>query len=221
MFEPKTLYHAPPGVGDSANVVGVGAWVPGAHETWVTVEHLQTGLCGITRPTFFRGVATVVTKLFHIVEPDVAVFGKKDYQQWRVICRMVRDLDFPIEIVGLDTKREPDGLAMSSRNVRLKGDERTRALAIAQGLRWAKESVEGGSVWAAEEARARIAAGIEASGGRVDYVSIVDQENLKPVTKVGDQPILIAVAAFYGSVRLIDNMEIGAASASAAKDHGN
>ena len=97
------------------------------HETYVTVENLQQGLCAITRPHFFRGVATVVAKLFNIVEPDVAVFGKKDYQQWRVIQRMVRDLDFDIDVVGMPLAREPDGLAMSSRNVRLTPENRKAA----------------------------------------------------------------------------------------------
>lgn len=86
---------------------------PDAHETWVTVERLQRPLCGGSRPHFFRGVCTVVTKLFHVVEPDVAVFGRKDYQQWRVISRMVRDLDFAVEVVGMPICREEDGLAMS------------------------------------------------------------------------------------------------------------
>ena len=90
------------------------------HETFVQAETLQAGLCSMTRPHFFRGVATVVTKLFNIVEPDVAVFGKKDYQQWRIIQRLVRDLDFDIDVVGMPLAREEDGIAMSSRNVRLK-----------------------------------------------------------------------------------------------------
>ncbi|KAL3517783.1 hypothetical protein ACH5RR_020372 [Cinchona calisaya] len=91
----------------------------GGHETWVRVERLEKGLCGKSRPVFFRGVATIVTKLFNIVEPDVTVFGKKDYQQWKIIQRMVRDLDFGIKVIGSDLVREPDGLAMSSRDVRL------------------------------------------------------------------------------------------------------
>ncbi len=94
-------------------MVGREAAHPDAHETWVTVERLQRPLCGGSRPHFFRGVCTVVTKLFHVVEPDVAVFGRKDYQQWRVISRMVRDLDFAVEVVGMPICREEDGLAMS------------------------------------------------------------------------------------------------------------
>ncbi|CAN1831567.1 Pantoate--beta-alanine ligase [Linum perenne] len=101
------------------------------HETWVRVEKLEKGLCGKSRPVFFRGVATVVSKLFNIVEPDVAVFGKKDYQQWRIIQRMpkfqqVRDLDFGIRIVGCEVMREEDGLAMSSRNVKLSAEDRQK-----------------------------------------------------------------------------------------------
>ncbi|KAH7285266.1 hypothetical protein KP509_33G019500 [Ceratopteris richardii] len=94
------------------------------HETWIRVEKLELPLCGKSRPGFFRGVATVVTKFFHIVEPDVAIFGKKDYQQWRLVCRMVRDLDFDIKIIGCELIREEDGLAMSSRNTYLSSAER-------------------------------------------------------------------------------------------------
>ncbi|XP_019229847.1 PREDICTED: pantoate--beta-alanine ligase isoform X2 [Nicotiana attenuata] len=100
------------------------------HETWVRVENLEKGLCGKSRPVFFRGVATIVTKLFNIVEPDVAVFGKKDYQQWRIIQRMVRDLDFGIKVIGSDIVREHDGLAMSSRNVKLSPADRQKVLLL-------------------------------------------------------------------------------------------
>ncbi|CAI5990105.1 unnamed protein product [Closterium sp. NIES-64] len=111
---------AVPGPGGAADCPAVAsAAAPAGHETWVTVERLQRPLCGGGRPVFFRGVATVVVKLLHIVEPDVAVFGKKDYQQWRLIQRMVRDLDMAVQVVGAPLLREVDGLAMSSRNVRL------------------------------------------------------------------------------------------------------
>jgi pantoate--beta-alanine ligase len=122
---------------------------PPPHETFVTVERLSTGLCSTTRPHFFRGVATVVCKLFNVVEPDVAVFGKKDYQQFRVVQRMVRDLDYDIRIVGVELTREPDGLAMSSRNVRLDPEARVAARAISKALAGLKrdfdrEGEEGG-----------------------------------------------------------------------------
>ena len=106
VFEPTTLYEASHG--------------EPPHETFVTVEKLQLPLCGAHRPTHFRGVSTVVAKLFNIVEPALAVFGRKDYQQFKLLCRMVRDLDFPVRMIGAPLVREPDGLAMSSRNVRLR-----------------------------------------------------------------------------------------------------
>ena len=107
---------------------------PPPHETYVTVENLQRGFCAITRPHFFRGVATVVCKLFNICDPDVAVFGKKDYQQWRLVERMTRDLDFAIEIVGVPLMREEDGVAMSSRNVRLTPKNRLACRAVSVAL---------------------------------------------------------------------------------------
>ncbi len=180
------------------------------HETWVTVERLSRPLCGASRPIFFRGVATVVTKLFHIVEPDVAVFGKKDYQQWRVIRRMVRDLDMGIEVVGAPLVREPDGLAMSSRNVRLTPDERQRALSISRSLRAAQEAVDAGEGRAAPLVEAARRA-IEEAGGRVDYVEIRDPETLEPLdTLTGTRTglALMAIAAHFGTVRLIDNAEL-------------
>lgn len=120
VFMPASLYHsgsaaaASPAAADGGMVVGAaGGADPEAHCTWVTVEHLSTGLCARSRPHFFRGVCTVVAKLFNVVDPDAAFFGKKDYQQWRVLERMARDLDYGVEVVGLPIWREPDGLAMS------------------------------------------------------------------------------------------------------------
>ncbi|KAG2261119.1 hypothetical protein Bca52824_068198, partial [Brassica carinata] len=139
------------------------------HETWVRVERLEKGLCGKSRPVFFRGVATIVTKLFNIVEPDVAMFGKKDYQQWRLIKRMVRDLDFGIEIVGSDIAREKDGLAMSSRNVHLSGEERQRALSISRSLAMAKASAEQGQT-SCIKLKDMIIPEIVGAAGRIDYV---------------------------------------------------
>lgn len=179
------------------------------HETWVRVERLEKGLCGKSRPVFFRGVATIVTKLFNIVEPDVAMFGKKDYQQWRLIKRMVRDLDFGIEIVGSDIAREKDGLAMSSRNVHLSGEERQRALSISKSLAMAKASAAQGKT-GCKELKDMIISEIVGAAGRIDYVEIVDQETLEGVEEI-KSGIVICVAAWFGTVRLIDNIEINVA----------
>ncbi|KAF3341620.1 pantoate--beta-alanine ligase-like protein [Carex littledalei] len=179
-----------------------------AHETWIKVERLEKGMCGASRPVFFRGVATIVTKLFHIVEPDVAIFGKKDYQQWRIISRMVRDLDFAIEIVGSEIVREADGLAMSSRNVRLSPGNRKQALSIYKALSEAKVGVSKGRILS-QEIKDSIVQTVSDSGGRIDYVEIVEQESLTPVEKI-DCSVVICIAAWFGDVRLIDNMEIDA-----------
>ncbi|KAK3145461.1 hypothetical protein QOZ80_3BG0253120 [Eleusine coracana subsp. coracana] len=180
------------------------------HETWIRVEQLEKGLCGSSRPVFFRGVATVVAKLFNIVEPDIAVFGKKDYQQWRIICRMVRDLDFAIEIIGSEIVREADGLAMSSRNVHLSCGERQKALSISRSLANAKTSALRGNNHS-QQIKDQIVQSLTEAGGRVDYVEIVEQESLVPVKRI-DRPSVICVAAWFGKVRLIDNIEIQALS---------
>eukprot|EP00250_Pteridium_aquilinum_P001558 c11750_g1_i2 orf=352-1296(-) len=176
------------------------------HETWVRVERLELPLCGRSRPGFFRGVATVVTKLFHIVEPDVAVFGKKDYQQWRVICRMVRDLDFAIDIVGCELLREEDGLAMSSRNVYLSPAERLQALSISKSLMRVKEVVMNGTV-NAPSLIGLVKQEIANASGRVDYVEILEQESLEHL-EIINCPAVMCVAAWFGHVRLIDNIEL-------------
>ncbi|MED6221717.1 hypothetical protein PIB30_057507 [Stylosanthes scabra] len=176
------------------------------HETWIRVEKLEKGLCGNSRPVFFRGVATIVTKLFNIVEPDVAFFGKKDYQQWRIIQRMVRDLDFSIKIVGCEITRENDGLAMSSRNVHLSTKDRENALSINKSLLKAKSAAENGEVHC-EKLRSLVLQCITEAGGQIDYAEIVDQENLEKVEFING-PVVFCVAAWFGEVRLVDNMEI-------------
>lgn len=176
------------------------------HETWVRVENLETGLCGKSRPVFFRGVATIVTKLFNIVEPDVAVFGKKDYQQWKIIQRMVRDLDFGIKVVSSELMRDEDGLAMSSRNVHLSLDQRGKALSISKSLYKAKFAAEKGQV-DCKELKDSLIHAIQEAGGRIDYAEIVDQESLEILKEI-DRPAVCCVAAWFGNVRLIDNMEI-------------
>ncbi|EFJ46159.1 hypothetical protein VOLCADRAFT_93630, partial [Volvox carteri f. nagariensis] len=168
---PDSLYVSVPGAdAESSNVVGRESGHPGSHETFVTVERLQRPLCGGSRPHFFRGVCTVVTKLFHICEPDVAVFGRKDYQQWRVICRMVRDLDFPVEVVGMPICREPDGLAMSSHNARLSPESGERALCISRGLACAEKAVAEEAASEPADVAAQLRGRIEEGGGTVDYV---------------------------------------------------
>lgn len=178
----------------------------GGHETWIRVERLEKGLCGKSRPIFFRGVATVVAKLFNVVEPDVAIFGKKDYQQWRIICRMVQDLDFAVKIIGSEILREADGLAMSSRNVHLSPEEREKALSINRSLSQAKFAVQK-EKHSCEDLKNLVVQTITKAGGKIDYVEIVEQESLIPVKKI-NCPVVVCVAAWFGNVRLIDNVEI-------------
>ncbi len=177
------------------------------YSTWVVEETLSGPLCGEKRPGHFRGVTSVVTKLFNAALPDVAVFGQKDAQQALVLQRMTRDLNFPIEIIVAPIVREPDGLAMSSRNVYLSPDERQRALSISQGLTRAAAAFAAGEHDAAALCGG-VRAGIEAAGGRVDYVEIRSRDTLAPLAKV-DAPAVLAVAAFFGKTRLIDNLFLG------------
>ncbi|XP_050206203.1 pantoate--beta-alanine ligase [Mercurialis annua] len=176
------------------------------HESWVRVERLEKGLCGESRPVFFRGVATVVTKLFNIVEPDFALFGKKDYQQWRIVQRMVRDLDFSIQIIGSEIMRDSDGLALSSRNVHLSTEERTKALSISKSLLKAKLHAEEGRT-NCRELRDMVVQTINEAGGKIDYAEIVEQQSLEAVEEI-KIPVVFCVAAWFGKVRLIDNIEI-------------
>ncbi|KAF5839373.1 hypothetical protein DUNSADRAFT_944 [Dunaliella salina] len=208
VFEPRSLYRG--GNGDASNVVGREGASPNAHETFVQVERLQQPLCGKSRPHFFKGVTTIVSKLFNIVEPDVAVFGRKDYQQWRVITRMVRDLDFAVEVVGMPICREADGLALSSRNARLTPEARQAALCIPRALEWAKSVYTSKPAPSPADLASRIGVIIKDAGGLVDYVEVLNAQNLQPILDITAQPALVAVAAHFpardqGSVRLIDN----------------
>lgn len=175
--------------------------------TYVDMDHLTKGLCGASRPIHFRGVCTVVSKLFHIVQPDRAYFGQKDAQQLAVIRRMVRDLNMPLDIIGCPIIREADGLAKSSRNTYLSVEERQAALCLSRGLNKGKAAVEAGETDAAK-VKAIITAEIEAEPlSRIDYVEIVDWNNLEPVDSTAGS-ILAAVAVYIGKTRLIDNFII-------------
>jgi pantoate--beta-alanine ligase len=177
------------------------------HSTWVVEDALSRPLCGTSRPTHFRGVATVVTKLFNIVQPDVAAFGQKDAQQAIVIARVVRDLNMPVEIAVCPIVREADGLAMSSRNKYLSPDQRRRAPAIYKGLQAAEKLYAGGERDAAR-LRAVVAREIGAAQGSPDYIELVSRETLESVETVAG-PALLACAVFFGSTRLIDNVFLG------------
>jgi pantoate--beta-alanine ligase len=171
---------------------------------WVDVPELTKYLCGAGRPGHFRGVATVVTKLLSIAHPDRAYFGEKDAQQLAVIRRMARDLNIPVAIVGVPTVREPDGLAISSRNQHLNAYERLQARTLSQALFAARDSIAAGerSVKKIQSAVAYFFDGV-----RLEYFSIVDPETLTPVERV-EGPVLIAGAMWLGTTRLIDNVTV-------------
>ncbi|MFH1023884.1 MAG: pantoate--beta-alanine ligase, partial [Planctomycetota bacterium] len=166
-------------------------------------------LCGPFRPGHFRGVLTVVLKLFSIVQPDRAYFGKKDYQQWRILERMARDFNLPVEVVGLPTVREPDGLAMSSRNRYLSPADRAKALCLSRALRAGRDLVAGGE-GDPKRVEAAMRAVVETEGGvAVDYISIVDAVTLQPLGRITGNLLLVG-AARIGRTRLIDNLEVAA-----------
>jgi pantoate--beta-alanine ligase len=180
---------------------------PPGFSTWVEEESLSGALCGAARPGHFRGVCTVVLKLFQIVQPDLAVFGLKDFQQCAIVRRLVRDLNLRVKIEAVDTVREPDGLALSSRNAYLTAEERTQA----PFLRLALLAAE--AAWRAGEKRASALRRLvtqtirKAPRARIDYVAIADAETLEPVKIVG-RGVVLALAVFFGRTRLIDNLWI-------------
>lgn len=185
----------------------VNAIYPPGFETYVTQEKLPTVLCGASRPGHFRGVLTVVLKLFQVVRPHVALFGQKDYQQTVVIRRMARDLDLPVRIRVCPIVREADGLALSSRNVYLSAADRARAPVLYRTLRDAERRIRAGERSAArvlDEMRKAIAA---TPGARIDYVAAVDPDSLAGVTRTAP-PVVLALAVKFGATRLIDNVVV-------------
>ncbi len=180
---------------------------PAGFSTYVDEQSVAQGLCGASRPGHFRGVCTVVLKLFNLCRPDVAVFGLKDFQQCRVIARMVRDLDVQVRLVFAPTIRERDGLAMSSRNVYLSADERAQSPVLRRGLLAAREAFCKG-----ESSAAKLTAMVKkhiakSSIARVDYISAVDGESLEQVARMKEGDT-IALAVFFGNTRLIDNIQM-------------
>lgn len=183
---------------------------PPGFQTHVEVEHVSQGLCGARRPGHFRGVATVVAKLLALFRPDVALFGEKDYQQLQVIRALNRDLDLGVEIVGVPTVREPDGLALSSRNAYLSAEERVRALALSRGLRAAQALAAAGErdVGLLVE---RVRGELREAAVREDYVEVRDADSLAPLSSLTPgRPARAIVAGFVGTTRLIDNVGLDA-----------
>ena len=178
---------------------------PEGFQTYIELEKLPNHLCGLSRPVFFKGIATVVAKLFNIVKPHVAIFGEKDYQQLTVIRRMVNDLNFNINIIGGPTVREPDGLAMSSRNNYLSPKQRPAALTLYKALVKAKDLLKNGVKDAGEiiQVATKLITSHPETG--IDYISICDPECLDTIKTI-DRPALMALAVNVGKTRLIDNM---------------
>lgn len=193
---------------DLVYLPSVAIMYPPGTSTTVNVTGLTEGLCGAARPGHFQGVATVVTKLLLQVLPDAAFFGEKDYQQLKTITRMARDLDIPVEIMGVPTVREADGLALSSRNVYLSPAQRQQALAIPRTLNAVAARLADGS-----DAGPHLAWGVDEllRGGfdSVDYLELCDAEELTPLAHVGGRPARLIVAARIGKTRLLDNIAVG------------
>ena len=187
---------------------GVDEMYPPGYTTFVEVGALDEHLCGARRPGHFRGVATVVTKLFHMVQPDVALFGEKDWQQLAIIRRLVRDLAFDLDVVGVPTVREADGLALSSRNRYLSEAARQQARALSQGLAAAHRAYEAGErapTTLIDAARAVLAT---VAGARIDYIECVDPDTLSPFSSSTGPAALMALAVHLGGARLIDNLRL-------------
>lgn len=193
---------------------------PERYSTYVNVEGLSEVLCGASRPTHFRGVSTIVAKLFNIVKPHIAVFGQKDAQQAVVIKRMTADLNWDIEIAVAPILREEDGLAMSSRNRHLSAQERKGAVLLHQALSEAKSLLREGER-SAEKLKKRMKEIISAKAlNRIDYISVVEADNLRDVSEIKGETLL-ALAVYAGETRLIDNMLIGADDLKSINEEGS
>lgn len=190
---------------DFAFAPTVAEMYPKGYQTTVDVSGVTQPLCGVSRPGHFCGVTTVVCKLFHIVQPHVAIFGEKDYQQLLTIRRMVQDLNLPVEILGHPIVRESDGLAMSSRNVYLSSDQRTVALRLNRSLALAQSLVDRGEREAVAILHAVRTLIEEGNQARVDYAELRTPDSLEEVTRLEGGPALLALAVFIGVTRLIDN----------------
>ncbi len=215
--EDLTRYPRDP-VGDLAKCGSAGAVVvyspepatvyPSGYQTYVNVEQVSQGLCGDRRPGHFRGVATVVTKLLALFRPNVALFGEKDYQQLQVIKTLARDLELGVEIVGMPTIRETDGLAMSSRNTYLSADDRVRALSLSKGLFAMQAAAKAGEADVAKLLALGLAPLTQANV-KLDYLEVRDAQTLEPLTTLTkDRAARVLVAAFLGTTRLIDNLAL-------------
>lgn len=182
----------------------VATMYPPRFRTFVEVSELKDPLCGVSRPTHFRGVTTVVLKLFNIVQPDLAYFGQKDAQQTRIIQQLVRDLDVSVEVRVCPIVREPDGLALSSRNQYLDAEQRRQATVLYRALRTARTLIEQGECDPGVVKSALTAPIIATSGAALDYAEVVDADSLRPSERLQGK-ILLAVAVRFGPTRLIDN----------------
>ena len=174
-------------------------------QTFISLEQLPLHLCGISRPAFFRGVATIVTKLFNIIKPHTAIFGQKDYQQVRVIRQLVQDLDLDIQITSGPTVRESDGLAMSSRNAYLSASQRPSALALYQALCQTQNHLENGLTDAKTLIQSAVSLILSFPETTIDYIAICDPDTLEDIQTI-DRPAVMALAVKVGKTRLIDNM---------------
>jgi pantoate--beta-alanine ligase len=193
---------------DAVFAPDVDAMYPAGASTFVEVEGLSTILEGASRPGHFRGVATVVSKLFHLVEPQRAYFGEKDFQQLQLLQHMVRDLLLPIEVIGGATVREPDGLAMSSRNIYLNGAERQAAASLSRALFAAQAQVKAGEC-DASRLRTLVYGTLKREAlARIEYIAVVHPHTLQPVNTIGPEGAQICLAVWIGNTRLIDNVHV-------------